>query len=85
MRLEDLDLGDVVYAAHPIINDISMSEGKTPEILAQAGTRGVIVMIGHIEESESCHVFWVYFEDAQANLGRTVGCWSDDLVATLSH
>jgi nitrogen fixation protein NifZ len=85
MRLEDLDLGDVVYAAHPIINDISVSEGRPPEILAQAGTKGVIVMKGQIEASESRHVFWVCFEDAQANLGRTVGCWSDDLVATLSH
>jgi nitrogen fixation protein NifZ len=85
MRLEDLDLGDVVYAAHSIINDGSMPESHEGEILAQAGARGVIVMKGHIEEDESRHVFLVRFEDTELNLGRPVGCWSEDLVTHPIH
>jgi nitrogen fixation protein NifZ len=85
MRLEDLDLGDVVYAAHPIVNDGSMPESGAGEILAQAGARGVIVMKGHIEEDQSRHVFLVRFEDAELNLGRPIGCWSDDLQTIPLH
>ena len=80
MRIEDLDLGDVVYAAHPIVNDGTMPDSKEGEILADAGTRGVIVMKGHIEEDELRHVFLVRFEDGEFNLGRPVGCWSEDLL-----
>lgn len=80
MRIEDLDLGDVVYAAHPIINDGSMPDSALGELLADAGSRGVIVMKGHIEEDETRHVFLVRFEDKELNLGRPVGCWVEDLV-----
>lgn len=80
MRIEDLDLGDVVFAAHHIINDGSMPECQEGEILAEAGARGVIVMKGHIEEDENRFVFLVRFEDAELNLGRPVGCWSEDLL-----
>ena len=79
MRIEDLDLGDVVYAAHNIVNDGSMPDSVPGEILAQAGSRGVIVMKGHIEEDENRFVFLVRFEDQELNLGRPVGCWSEDL------
>ncbi|MBK8816352.1 MAG: nitrogen fixation protein NifZ [Methylococcaceae bacterium] len=82
MRIEDLDLGDVVYAAHPIVNDGSMPDSTEGEILAEAGARGVIVMKGHIEEDESRAVFLVRFEDSELNLGRPVGCWSDDLLCS---
>jgi nitrogen fixation protein NifZ len=81
MRVEDLDLGDVVYAAHRIINDGSMPDSGEGEVLAEAGTRGVIVMKGHIEEDQTRHVFLVRFEDAELNLGRPIGCWVEDLVA----
>ncbi len=81
MRIEELDLGDVVYAAHTIINDGSMPGSGEGEILAVAGSRGVIVMKGHIEEDHARHVFLVRFEDAELNLGRPIGCWVEDLVA----
>lgn len=79
MNLEDLDLGDVVYAAHEIIDDGSMPEGQEGEVLAQTGARGVIVMKGHIEEDPTLSVFLVRFEDPELNLGRPIGCWSEDL------
>ena len=50
MTVEDLDIGDVVYAANTITDDGSIPDGFEGEILAQAGTRGVITLIGHVEE-----------------------------------
>ncbi|QWF71266.1 nitrogen fixation protein NifZ [Methylomonas paludis] len=79
MNLEDLDLGDVVYAAHEIIDDGSMPEGEEGEVLADAGARGVIVMKGYVEENPGRSVFLVRFEDKDFNLGRPIGCWSEDL------
>jgi len=79
MNLEDLDLGDVVYAAHIIIDDGSMPEGEEGEVLAEQGARGVIVMKGYVEEDPQRTVFLVRFEDKAMNLGRPIGCWSEDL------
>ena len=79
MTVEDLDIGDVVYAANTIIDDGSIPDGAEGEILAEAGTRGVITMIGHVEEEPSRSVFLVRFEDKNRNLGNPVGCWVEDL------
>lgn len=80
MKLEDLDLGDVVYAAVNIVDDGSMPDGVEGELLATAGTRGVIVMKGYIEENPEQSVFLVRFEDQEMNLGKPIGCWSEDLL-----
>lgn len=79
MNVEDLDLGDVVYAAHTITDDGSMPDGEEGAVLAEQGARGVIVMKGHIEEDPSLTVFLVRFEDEDLNLGRPIGCWIEDL------
>jgi nitrogen fixation protein NifZ len=79
MNLEDLDLGDVVFAAHTIIDDGSMPESEEGTILAEQGARGVIVMKGHVEEEPGRSVFLVRFEDKELNLGQPIGCWSEDL------
>ena len=79
MNIEDLDLGDVVYAAHPIIDDGSMPDGEEGALLAQTGARGVIVMKGYVEEDPGRSVFLVRFEDQDLNLGRPIGCWIEDL------
>lgn len=85
MNVEDLDLGDVVYAAHSIVNDGSMPESEEGEVLATEGARGVIVMKGHVEEEPSLTVFLVRFEDQALNLGPPIGCWSEDLMAAELH
>jgi len=82
MKVDDLDLGDVVYAAHAIVNDGSMPGEDDGELLAAAGSRGVIVMKGYVEEQPNRNVFLVRFEDDNLNLGRPIGCWSEDLVLT---
>ncbi|MGZ8234171.1 nitrogen fixation protein NifZ, partial [Methylobacter tundripaludum] len=57
MNVEDLDIGNVVYAAKTITDDGSIPDGNEGEILAEAGTRGVITLIGHVEEEPSRSVF----------------------------
>ncbi|MBS3953106.1 nitrogen fixation protein NifZ [Methylicorpusculum oleiharenae] len=81
MNINDLDIGDVVYAAKDITDDGSMPESTEGETLAQAGARGVIVMKGHIEETPESHVFLVRFEDETLTLGRPIGCWEEDLMS----
>lgn len=80
MNVEDLDLGDVVYAANTLLNDGSMPGREVGDVLAIAGTRGVIVMKGYIEEDPGRSVFLVRFEDANLNLGPPIGCWCEDLL-----
>ena len=83
MNVEDLDLGDVVFAAHAIINDGSMPDSEEGEVLAEAGARGVIVMKGYLEDETNRSVFLVRFEDKELSLGRPVGCWTEDLFIKL--
>ncbi len=80
MNVEDLELGDVVYAARLITDDGSIPDGNEGEVLAEAGTRGVITLIGHVEEEPNRTVFLVRFEDKEMNLGNPVGCWVEDLM-----
>ena len=75
-----MDLGDVVYAANTITDDGSIPGGIEGAILVEAGTRGVITMIGHVEEEPSRSVFLVRFEDEDMNLGNPIGCWVEDLM-----
>jgi nitrogen fixation protein NifZ len=82
MNIEDLDLGDVVYAARPIVDDGSMPDGEAGVLLAPAGARGVIVMKGYVEEDPGRSVFLVRFEGPDLNLGRPIGCWVEDLTVS---
>jgi len=81
MKVEDLEIGDVVYAAHDIVDDGSMPDVQDGEILAESGARGVIVMRGYVEEEPEKNVFLVRFEDNELNLGRPIGCFGEDLTA----
>ncbi len=80
MKIEDLEVGDVVYAAHNIVDDGTMPDNQLGDILAKSGARGVIVMTGHIEDDPKKNVFLVRFEDQELNLGRPIGCFSEDLM-----
>ncbi len=79
MKVEDLEIGDVVYAANTIIDDGSIPGGAEGALLAEAGTRGVLTLIGHVEEEPERSVFLVRFEDKEMNLGNPIGCWLEDL------
>ncbi len=80
MNVDDLEVGDVVYAAHNILDDGSMPDYQLGDMLAEAGARGVIVMRGFVEEQPEKNVFLVRFEDEHLNLGRPIGCLSEDLM-----
>lgn len=81
MSLYEIQPGDVVYAAHPIHNDGSIPGVAEDLLLADQGTRGVVVNVGHVEFNEDSIVFLVRFEAGKesAELGPAVGCWPDDL------
>ncbi len=79
MNVDDLEVGDVVFAAHDIVDDGSMPDNLVGDLLATRGARGVIVMRGYVEETPDKNVFLVRFEDQDLNLGRPIGCYTDDL------
>ncbi|MBW9267092.1 MAG: nitrogen fixation protein NifZ [Candidatus Thiodiazotropha sp. (ex. Lucinisca nassula)] len=79
MKLEDLQPGDVVFAASHIFNDGGIPNVPEDELLAEPGTRGVIVETGHLEEAPERLVYLVRFEDRELNLGPPTGCWPEEL------
>jgi nitrogen fixation protein NifZ len=78
---ESIAEGDVVYAATAIYNDGGLEDVAENALLAAAGTRGVLVRKGHLEEDETRSVFLVRFEDAEKNLGQPIGCFAEELRA----
>jgi nitrogen fixation protein NifZ len=79
MKVTDLQIGDAVYAADDIFDDGSIPNGIEGQILAHVGTRGVITLIGHVEEQPEHTVFLVRFEDENLQLSEPIGCWEEDL------
>lgn len=81
INVETLEEGDAVYAAGAIYNDGGLEGVAERALLFPAGTRGVIVRKGHLEEDEQRSVFLVRFEDAEKNLAEPIGCWAEELRA----
>jgi nitrogen fixation protein NifZ len=81
VNVETLEEGDVVYAASAVYNDGGLEGMEENALLYPAGTRGVIVRKGHLEEDEERSVFLVRFEDAEKNLSLPIGCWAEELRA----
>jgi nitrogen fixation protein NifZ len=82
MNLDQLSKGDRVYAACHIFNDGSIPDIEEGLMLAEPGTRGVIIETGHLEESPERKIFLVRFEDKDLNLGPATGCWPEELSIT---
>ncbi|MCU7958657.1 MAG: nitrogen fixation protein NifZ [gamma proteobacterium symbiont of Bathyaustriella thionipta] len=83
MKLEQLEPGDTVYATAHIYNDGSIPALPEGVLLAEPGTRGLLVQIGHLEEAPQRSVFLVRFEDKDVNLGPPTGCWAEELSAAM--
>lgn len=79
MNIEQLSPGDTVYAASHIYNDGSIPDIPEEMLLAEPGTRGVIIETGHLEDLPERLVFLVRFEDSELNLGPATGCWVEEL------
>jgi nitrogen fixation protein NifZ len=83
--------GDLVYAACDLYNDEAQEDGSSamPEaapgaLLAAAGTRGMIVNVGHPEAAPDQVIYLVSFEtgpetDGRRELGLPFGCLADEL------
>lgn len=82
MNIEQLEKGDMVFAASHIYNDGSIPHIPSDQLLAEPGARGVIVETGHLEDSPQRKVFLVRFEDAELRLGPATGCWAEELATS---
>ncbi len=81
VNVEELEEGDMVYAAVAFHNDGSLPEMPEDALLAPEGARGVIVRKGHLEEQPGQTIFLVRFEDEGLSLGPPIGCWPEELRA----
>lgn len=85
--------GDMVYAAHDLFNDGPDDTGGSvvPEsapgaLLAAAGTRGMIVNVGHPEAAPEQVVYLVSFESGEDQaLGLPFGCLPEELTQVAPH
>jgi nitrogen fixation protein NifZ len=82
MDLNDLEPGDLLYAAATIVNDGGIPDIDEGAVLAENGTRGVLINRGHLEENPARELYLVRFEKASGELGPPTGCWPEELRAT---
>lgn len=81
------NLGDLVYASVDLRNAPLQETGESgipgvavDELLAAAGTRGVVVNIGHAEADPTQDIYLVRFETAvDGNLAEPIGCLADEI------
>jgi nitrogen fixation protein NifZ len=83
--------GDLVYAACDLYNDeagedgaSAMPEAEPGALLAAAGTRGMIVNVGHPEAAPEHVIYLVSFEtgpesNGRRELGLPFGCLAEEL------
>lgn len=80
-------MGDMVFAALDLYNEALEETGESgipgvaPDaLLAAAGTRGVVVNVGHAQEMPDEEIYLVRFEtEADGTLGEPIGCLTDEL------
>ena len=81
MNIEELQKGDVIYAAVTVANDGSVPGAEDDEVFARPGTRGMLINIGHLEEDPNQTLYLVAFENEQGDLGPPVACLPEELRA----
>jgi len=91
--MSQIQMGDLVYAAGDLYNDAVEETGEAAipgrfvgELLARAGTRGVVVNVGHAEAEPDTDIFLVRFElDGDGTLSEPIGCLAGELYQTESQ
>ncbi len=86
--MNKFDMGEMVFAATDLYNDELAEDGSSliPDIapkalIAAAGTRGVVVNVGHVAEMPRQDIYLVRFETGEdKTLGIPVGCMPEELV-----
>jgi nitrogen fixation protein NifZ len=80
-------MGDMVYAGIDLYNEPLEETGESGipgvapgALLAAAGTRGVVVNVGHPEEMPNEDIYLVRFEScADGTLAEPIGCLAEEL------
>ena len=85
--MSKFQMGDMVFAAQDLYIEALEESGESgipglaPDaLLAAAGTRGVVVNVGHAQEMPEEDIYLVRFEmDAEGTLAEPIGCLTDEL------
>jgi len=80
-------MGDMVFAAQDLFNEPLEETGESGipgiapgALLTAAGTRGVVVNVGHAQEMPKEEIYLVRFEvDTEGTLAEPIGCLSEEL------
>lgn len=89
--MNDYQPGDRVFAALDLYNDPLEDTGESGipgvrpgALLAPAGTRGMVVNVGHVEAAPADEIYLVRFETGpDGKLAEPIGCLADELCHTL--
>jgi len=84
LLLEDLEPGDIVHASTDLYNDGTVPELADDALLAERGSKGVLLNSGHLEDSPDQIVYLVRFENPDLTLGPPVACWPEELTTKTS-
>jgi nitrogen fixation protein NifZ len=85
--MSDFQPGDRVFAALDLFNDPLEETGesaipgfKPGDLLAPAGTRGMVVNVGHVEAAPEDEIYLVSFETGpNGKLAEPIGCLASEL------
>ena len=85
--MNQFNLGDMVVAAVDLRNDPLDETGESAipgiapdELLAGAGTRGVVVNVGHAEADPMQDIYLVRFETGpEGKLAEPIGCLAEEI------
>jgi len=81
MSLHNLLPGDIVYASQTLHNDGTVPGYPEDGIIAETGTRGALINIGHPEEAPDETIYLIRFETSGGSLGQQVGCLTKEIAA----
>ena len=85
--MSDFQPGDRVFAAQDLFNDPLEETGESAipginpgALLASAGTRGMVVNVGHVEAAPEDEIYLVSFETGpNEQLDEPIGCLASEL------
>jgi nitrogen fixation protein NifZ len=85
--MDKFDMGEMVFATTDLYNDELAEDGASliPDVepnalIAAAGTRGVVVNVGHVADLPKQDIYLVRFESGEEKtLGVPIGCLPEEL------
>lgn len=87
--MEKFEMGEMVFATSNLYNDELAEDGCSliPDVepnalIAAAGTRGVVVNVGHVADLPKQDIYLVRFETGkERTLGVPIGCMPEELTS----